>query len=296
MTMAAGMVAADGILLFADTLYTDGMTKDYRDKIFTWEADCAAACFAIAGNAAIARMSVDECCDGLASATETPTIQEMLAVIRPILKRVYEEYVDTRPAEERVYADFWLVIALSTSSEGSRLYSSVRTAIASVDYFECIGSGRQLGRYVIEPAYHPDITVAEAETLAINALAAAKERVDGVDGRSQFILVKDGGASRLEAKNGALWEKCAIDFRQASTRLFLDLCNSSLGDDAFSESLAEFCKESQSIRRFWNGSALDFIANKFNDYMKTGRVPSRVAQPDPAPTTGDPSHSLPSQE
>jgi len=49
MTIAAGFVAADGMLLCADRLLTDGYTKQYSDKILTWSGYGITACFAAAG-------------------------------------------------------------------------------------------------------------------------------------------------------------------------------------------------------------------------------------------------------
>src|SRR5580704_4830730 len=90
------MVTAEGILLFADTLYTDGQTKDYRDKIFMWAGESAAVGFAVAGHATIARMVVDECRDALSVIdTRSLSIAKILRAIRPIVKGVYEQYVDT---------------------------------------------------------------------------------------------------------------------------------------------------------------------------------------------------------
>src|ERR1035438_7824321 len=61
MTIAAGFVVRDGILLCADTLYTDGYTKEYRDKIFPWPKKGAAVCFALAGSAHVGGHAIRQC-------------------------------------------------------------------------------------------------------------------------------------------------------------------------------------------------------------------------------------------
>src|SRR3954447_16882605 len=60
MTIAAGFVASDGVLLCADTLYSDGYTKEYHDKVFTWTGNRLALVLAMWGHAANGRMAVDE--------------------------------------------------------------------------------------------------------------------------------------------------------------------------------------------------------------------------------------------
>lgn len=295
MTIAAGLVATDGILLCADTLYTDGQTKDYRDKIFSWTGKGAAACFAIAGNATIARMVVDECCDALSGYRgRTLSISNILTIARPIVKNAYEQYVDTRPSDERQAADFWLLIAASAATQGFRLYSSMRSAIARVDTFECIGVGRQVGRYIIEPSYRGDMTVDGAAVLAIHALAAAKERVDGVDGKSQFLAVKDGFVSPVVPQNVDSWEMYVLQFRTAASRLLLTLGDGSVDEQAFNEGLEEFCKEARSIRAFWRGDPWQYMVDKFHAFIKKKAETEPAGQPDSQSTKADLSHLLPS--
>lgn len=113
MTIAAGLVLGDGILLCADTLYTDSYVKEYRDKIFSWAGKYAAVGFAVAGNSDIARMVVDDCRSAMSAVTATElTTGRILRMIRPIVKRIYESYVDPRPYEERDSARFQLLVSI----------------------------------------------------------------------------------------------------------------------------------------------------------------------------------------
>jgi 20S proteasome alpha/beta subunit len=282
MTIAAGFVVKDGILLCADTLYTDGQTKDYRDKIFPWIGKDSAVCFAIAGNATIARMVVDDCRDALdESGTKKLSIKQALAIVRPIVKNAYEQYVDTRPVDERSAADFWLLIAASAASGGFRLYSSVRSSVARVDTFECIGAGRQIGRYIIDPIYQNDMSIAQAAVLGIHAMAAAKERVDGVAGKSQFLSIRDGFVSTVVPQRIDSWEQYALDFRTAAERLLLSI-GDDLNDQEFEESLGRFSEQARSIRAFWKGNPLEYMAKKFQQYLS-----ERANPQDPQSTTAD---------
>src|SRR5690242_2826736 len=60
-TIAAGFMAIDGVLICADTLYTDGYTKVYLDKIFTQELRHAVVVFGLAGNAATGGTAIEDC-------------------------------------------------------------------------------------------------------------------------------------------------------------------------------------------------------------------------------------------
>ena len=191
MTIACGFVARDGILLCADTLYTDSFTKEYREKIFPWAGKGAAVCFAVAGDDAIARMAVEDCRLALSeSPLRQMSIPNVIRIIRKEIKGIQREYVDAAPYEERAAKRFYLLIgAASNSDESPKLFATSDAAIKPVDGFQCIGSGQHLGQYIIEPMYNPTLAISEAAILAIHTLAATKQRVDGVGGRSQFVAL-----------------------------------------------------------------------------------------------------------
>jgi 20S proteasome alpha/beta subunit len=255
-TLAAGFALGDGLLLCADTLYTDGLTKEYRDKIFVWAGKHAAVAFAIAGHATIARMAVEECRQKLSdSKSARLSTSRILSVVRPVIKMVYEQYVDTRPFEERAASDFWMLIGITAESERPRLFASMRASLAPVDTFDCIGCGRHLGRYVIESGFRNAMTIDEATVLSIQALAAAKERADGVGGRSQFIAIRGEILSPIVGHDVNLSEGYALHFRECVTSLLMDLTNGSVSDDQFAASLQSFGAKTKVIRELWRNSA-----------------------------------------
>lgn len=267
MTIAAGFVAGDGLLLCADTLHTDGQTKEYRDKIFTYTGKYAAVMFAGAGNSGVARMVIDDCRDALDNFEKSKlTTREILRKVRPIIKRDYEDYVDSRPPEERVAADFNLLVGIATATERPRLYATARAALSRVDTFECIGMGRPLGRYIIEPTYRSEMSVDEVAVLGIHALAAAKERIDGVGGRSQFLSIRNGILSPVVSHDVNLSEAYVLEFRQASNRLLGEISDRALEDDDFKDRLADFSSTAEKLRALWKGGAApwDFLLKSLN--------------------------------
>jgi hypothetical protein len=138
MTIAAGFVVADGILLCADTLWSDGNTKEYRDKIFSWDGKHSAVCMAVAGNSDNARLVVDECREALGhSKKHRLTIQDVLGIIRPIIRAEYDNHVDSRLYEERMNAAFSILTAAACDGQSPRLFVSTGTSVAPVDRFEC---------------------------------------------------------------------------------------------------------------------------------------------------------------
>jgi hypothetical protein len=102
MTLAAGFVASDRILLCADTLVSDGYTKQHRKKLFTWKGNGISVAFAVAGDATIAIMAAENCCIELeALSWNKQSFAEVYASCASTIGYIQHEYVDKVPAEER---------------------------------------------------------------------------------------------------------------------------------------------------------------------------------------------------
>ncbi|MBZ5672371.1 MAG: hypothetical protein LAO04_21950 [Acidobacteriia bacterium] len=253
MTIAAGFVAADGILLCADTLWTDGYTKEYRDKIFSWTGRYAAACFAVAGNSANARDVVEACRDAL-SATQRKrlAVQDILRLIKPIIKTSYESSVDARPYEERDDARFSLLVGVAAGKQVPQLFASTRTVLAPVDTFDCVGAGRHLARYVVQPSYRNNLTVDELAVLGILALAATKQHVDGVGGKSQFVVIGQGFVSGIVPYDVNQSEPLALEHQRRATDLLLTIADATLDAESFRNMVRRFTNYLQDARSEWS--------------------------------------------
>jgi 20S proteasome alpha/beta subunit len=292
MTIAAGFVASDGILLCADTLYTDGYTKQYGEKIFTWRGNGISVCFALAGNATMAKMAVDFCTEALSALDPGRRyFADAFDAIRSVIKYTQHEYVDKVPLEERERSRFWLLITIHTEDAGLRMYSTNDAAISPVHDYECIGAGRQIGMYIIEPSYWRFMTVSQMSVLAIHALTAAKERVDGVGGRIDFIAIRGSVISPIMEHDIETSEKCILKYRTKCAEILLDIGNGQLGDLEFSQRLESFIEDARFIRAQWKGgSALWKNLKEWID--KT----TESGKSDPQSTTADPSPLPPLQE
>jgi 20S proteasome alpha/beta subunit len=251
MTMAAGFVARDGVLLCADTLYSDGFTKTYRDKIFVPFGNESKVCFALAGHEPTARMVIERCKETLSSKKlKKASTSAIVTVIQEVVKTAWEQYVDTRPVEEREGSRFYLLIGISEGVK-ARLFASYGVVVMPVDAFDCFGAGRHLGHYIIEPTYQPTMTVNELVMLAIHALAATKERADGVGGRSQFVAIRDGKISPVFPYDFNEAETYVLRYRQATARLLQHIGNEEMGSDQFQHKLRQFEKTAEWIRATW---------------------------------------------
>ncbi len=289
-------------LLCADTLYTDGSSKFHGEKIFPWRKKDAIVCFAVSGNATIAKMMVDDCKASLDTlSSEQCSLSRMFSEIRSVVKFVQEQYVDVRPIEDRENSRFWSLIAIRTPADGIHLFSTNDAAIAPVTTYDCIGAGRQLGLYILEPFYDRKMSINEAAVLAIYALTASKERVDGVGGRSQFIAIRGGILSDVIPHDTDDSERRILDFREKCTGLLFDIADGRLDDSQFEQRLKGFAEEVREIRAFWKGreAPWNFLLQRFSTPEEIATIKSiinQAAQQGPLSPTADPSPAQPSQE
>src|SRR4051794_25218921 len=122
MTIAAGFVVGGGGLLFADNLFSPGVKKEKHDKLFSWTKPGLATVFALLGHASLGRMVVDECREEISKIAHDISIRDVLAKVRHIFRRIYREYVDTRPIDERQIYSFGILLALATQNEKPALF------------------------------------------------------------------------------------------------------------------------------------------------------------------------------
>ena len=211
---------------------------------------------------------------------------------------MHEDYVDRRPSEERDRARFNLLIAVATAAGYPLLFSTEGPAINPVDSFECVGGGRHLGRHILEPMYNHQMSVDECAILAIQALAAAKERVDGVGGKSQFLAVRNGFVSAVVPHDVDRSEPMVLRFQSRASRRPLDIGDPDLTAEQFEDSLRRFGITAKEIRDEWAKHAAPW-RDLIRDLSRPGvrpttkrrgaRPPARTpkVQPSRPPTTND---------
>ena len=91
MTIAAGFVATDGILLFTDTQYS-GFEKTYREKIIR-ASSVPMVHFAISGDVDYAKSAIEDCRDAIKNIPyPEQSIWNVRKSIRRTIKRILEEY------------------------------------------------------------------------------------------------------------------------------------------------------------------------------------------------------------
>jgi hypothetical protein len=146
MTIVAGFVVQDGIVLCADTMYSGGMKVD-RTKLFPARFDNGlSVVFALAGHEGCAKMAIQDCNDALAAiASDARSMKRIRRAVLGVVNSIHKNDIAALPqptAQEE--AQFSLLVAAWNEIEGLHLFKVLRTSIAEVKSYECHGIGRVL--------------------------------------------------------------------------------------------------------------------------------------------------------
>lgn len=240
MTIIAGFRVQDGILLCSDTEWSGG-EKVYKEKIFTHPFRGGVIAFAVSGDEANAKMVIEDCRDALDVSRATAyTAQELKAIIRSAVHAIQERYVDKAPKAERDAARFDLIIAFMLKSGHLQLVSTVGRRVLPVDRCACLGAGWYVGLPVIESAYDPNMRIKDAVIVAIQAIGAAKRRVEGVGGHTQFLLMGEQVVSGLVGHDPEATQELILQYERAAGQLLLRAGDFDLDDDKFKEKVLNF--------------------------------------------------------
>lgn len=188
MTLAIGIACTDGVVLCADTLVTTGTLGSFESKIHGYRFRGGDVMFAIAGNVPYADNAIDSCEGTLRGLPSTPSRAQILDAIRPVLAAEYRNHIIESRYEGSIY-DYSLLVAVRSIHERSGLYFSCGTILKKAKRgVECIGSGSDLGRYLITQAFNGKVQMDEAWDLAAYAMGTVKNEMPGNVGGDTLIL------------------------------------------------------------------------------------------------------------
>jgi 20S proteasome alpha/beta subunit len=187
MTMAAGFLCNDGVLLCADTEHTGWAAKSHHSKVEHFEVSGGKVCFALSGASALAWSAIQKCRRQLQA---TPS-NDLLTDVETILDAEYRRNVLGHP--NYTSFDYSLLIGIWTPDERPQLYFTTATAITEVKDFQCIGIGGELASYLIRPGFN-GLTLKSATALAAYTLGSVKDSISGCGGMSIYVLLRNDGA------------------------------------------------------------------------------------------------------
>ena len=199
MTIAAGLLHRDGVLLCADTELTGAASKTYAAKVRHFECDWGRTGLAYAGhvdNATVVSQKLE--------AALKPLKSNPLPKIEEVVEAQFRRLVHNSPMPDDAY--FELLIVVRPKNEPAQLYVTSGVAVLKVDTYRIIGVGETFGEHMIEPGFTVGGTSERVLLLALNAIALVKRRVAYCGGPSMYLDLRNDG-SVLEHYSDPLLER-----------------------------------------------------------------------------------------
>lgn len=273
MTIAAGFPYHGGILLCADTQHEGGATKSYSAKIGLFECPAGKVGYAYSGNTNFAVAAVQQCSYELKNVSQP---KDIFAALERVAGKQYRKTVYGHPDRKTDWSvPYSLLFAIWQKDTRSWLCATHETTLRNVLDFECIGLGADLAYYLISPTYTHYLSENNAIYLASYMLNRVTKYVPSCGGPLNILVLRHNGTYEfLKPFKSAGIAESSEDFEIRSRRLFFGAADLDFPDHMF-----------------------EFEIESFAKWMRSKRAEFRAAnQPDPEPTTADPSPPQPSQD
>jgi len=190
MTIAAGFVCKDGVILCADTQETiPGYARTDVQKLRSFEVKGINLFFAGAGNNGIqVDASIEEITDNLRDSPEDlADARRFVRVLRDAVRAVFPmEYYPRAETE----VDLLMAVQFSSSA---KLYRITDCSVASVTERVCVGAGLVLANQLLQRYYSWDASLLEAAIISLYVLYHAKKWVPSCGGNTDIALIPNIG-------------------------------------------------------------------------------------------------------
>jgi hypothetical protein len=265
MTIAAGFVVHDGVLICSDSEHSAGGLVTHNSKLTPVDFSSGKVVFASAGNTELALAAIQKCSREIQSkpVDQIRSNADVANIIESTVNTEYRKHVANNPdpAAPSVYEILAAVWSDRDSTHQASLFKTWQGVINSVEGYHCIGSGYYLGNYVIESmagwALSGGADVEKVRVVATYTLAIAKKFVDGCGGNSHIAFLRnDGTVIGSTATAAEPLEEALHDFNRNATELLFSTLTAS--DVNFAKGVSDFCEAISKLR-------LDF---KFDDKGK----------------------------
>ncbi len=211
MTIALGLKCLDGIVILADSLETDGVTKKYVDKIWSYQVGQEwGISIASAGEADLAD-SFNDTLDGILGNEGFDEIK-LMGKLKSAIAQTRRAYPDSELA---------MIIGVFGPQMVKKLYRVTADSkhLGPIRIYEALGIGSSLVKFLCSQMFGQFILVEEAIRFGIFALSRCNEHVDGCGGPISVISKnKDNKGWTVEPPNRVLeiqTELAAGSFRRS---------------------------------------------------------------------------------
>jgi hypothetical protein len=255
MTIVAGFVHENGVLICSDTLLANSTNAKYGAKIFPVLFNDGRALIGFSGPEVFAQGAIEQIQRSLSTHTGSP--RAMSEIVEHARRNWFRAYKKIHPKSteylsgEQIVAAFW-----SAKEARVVLYrSSGESFSESPEHAECIGAGDVLGQYLIgSSAAGPSHNEREIFERAVQVLASVKAYMpQSVGGRLVAATLTHKGEAKVYGCQEITYLEGYANLINIALREFACGSLRGLRDGAFGdETLAEFDRHIRCLRQAWN--------------------------------------------
>ena len=190
-TIAAGFVHADGVLLGADTELTAPAVKMHGQKISYFDCKAGRIGFAFAGNVGFATVVIQL----LERKLRLLDVPHPLPVIEKLIDREYRRLVHRHPFYGHDPGlDFGFVFAIQREGHPVELFATEGVTVQRIPTYKCIGVGEVFGIQLLQTHIRDGDPPERVLLRAAYAFALIKKHVPGCGGVSWFLDFRNDGS------------------------------------------------------------------------------------------------------
>ena len=244
MTIAAGLVCTDGIVMCADSQESYGDYKWPVEKLLIDEKFGFPLIIAGAGFGPAIDNAAQRIADRLRGGFGDPAVVE--DHIRSILRDICENDLAHYPINNLNDTAFALLVALRTTGKGfPRLYETSGSLIKRVKHFAIIGSGGVITSFAHDlykkGPFGSIVPLGMGKIIAAYLAYLAKVQLSSVGGRSEIATLDDEGEiSYAKLWEAPQWERFFGQYERLQGELMLATANPLITAESFAKKVSEF--------------------------------------------------------
>jgi len=246
MTIAAGFVCRDGIVICADSEVSTDFEKYEESKIFTLASVTGpTVVFAGSGWSDFIKMTVSKIKTAAQFATTANEIEE---IVEEVIMKVHRNHIRHYPSDPKPFVS--LLIGIKDRGD-LRLLQTSGTSIRPVSGSAFLGAGETLGHY-LSRGLSPELELTDkAALLAVQILEQVKASVPGCGGKFSevTILPEEGRLRRLRPSQLLDIEFRGREFNGILKPLLMSFSDDSISDEDFEATFGEFDRQCHKVRQ-----------------------------------------------
>ncbi|MGH9328235.1 MAG: hypothetical protein ACRD2B_16320 [Terriglobia bacterium] len=252
MTIAAGFVSDEGILISADTEYTSGtITQDL--KVFPVTLQCCELLFSGCGDRALIGTWKDIICDGISAKKDahvSMTPDERMEDIKRIIRHETISLSGQLSQNPDALNQTELLIGVRVRDNSDcvvRLFHAANATVETIQTYVCIGAGGDIGNYLCGILYDVRKTLDSLRLVALYVVHEAKKNAPFCGGSTTSYTLRSVAPETPEITT-ILDDTCMVDVMHLAMHLAVASHDADTSPERLERDITAFASRLKQIR------------------------------------------------